>query len=181
MEMIVRRSFEGSAYTVGHLYIEERYFCDTLEPPVRELPAVCPWTVRGETCRCAEKVWGSTAIPRGRYSVAVYYSRKFRARMVGVLRVPHFSGILLHQGNTVKDTAGCILVGRNTQRGRLTESLQTMRQLRSRVWEALAAERVWLRVEGPLAVAAYGGGTMPFDPLTELPAALRRAIRSGAA
>lgn len=170
MELFIRRVYEGETYTIGHLYVNGTYFCDTLEPPVRRLPARCEYTERGAVCRCKEKVWGHTAIPAGEYPVAVTYSQKFRARMMRVLKVPHFSGILLHQGNTVKDTQGCILVGKNTVKGKLAVSLLTMRQLRSMVWKALAVERVRLKIAGPLLLtAAYSGEPVAVDPVKELP------------
>lgn len=169
MEIRIRRTYTGTDYTIGHLYVDGTYFCDTLEPPVRTLPAVCPDTAKGYTCTCKEKVWGKTAIPYGTYPLAVMWSPKFRARMIRLLKVPHFSGILIHQGNTVKDTAGCILVGRNTQKGKVLDSTQTMRTLRSLVWKALERENVTLTLQPPVRLALTGGTTLLFDPHTELP------------
>ena len=39
--------------------------------------------------------------------------------------VPHFLGILIHSGNTEEDSAGCIIVGKNTVKGKVTESRKT--------------------------------------------------------
>lgn len=39
--------------------------------------------------------------------------------------VPHFLGILIHSGNTEADSAGCIIVGKNTVKGKVTESRKT--------------------------------------------------------
>lgn len=40
-----------------------------------------------------------------------------------------FDGILIHPGNTALDTKGCILVGKNTKVGQLTDSWATFQQI----------------------------------------------------
>ena len=37
MEIEVRRRYLGSDYTIGSMYINGEYFCDTLEDKVRDL------------------------------------------------------------------------------------------------------------------------------------------------
>ena len=73
------------------------YTCYTLEDPVRP--------------KDAPKVWGDTAIPAGKYPVAVRFSNRFQKELPGVQNVPGFEGILIHSGNTKADTHGCILLG----------------------------------------------------------------------
>lgn len=65
MLLQLKRIFKGATYTIGRLYIDGKYFCDTLEDKVRELPAYCPNTPKGLNCECPEKVYSKTAIPSG--------------------------------------------------------------------------------------------------------------------
>jgi len=37
MKLKLRRTYKGEAYTIGHLYINGKYFCDTLEDTDRGL------------------------------------------------------------------------------------------------------------------------------------------------
>lgn len=98
IKLLVKREFFAETYTIGKLYVDGVYFCDTLENPVR------PEGV---------KIPNETAIPYGTYEVVVNFSPKFKRVLPRLLNVPMFDGILIHRGNSVKDTSGCILVGEN--------------------------------------------------------------------
>ena len=78
MLLQLKRIFKGATYTIGRLYIDGKYFCDTLEDQVRELPAYCPNTPKGLNCECPEKVYSKTAIPSGEYKVTMEYSPRFK-------------------------------------------------------------------------------------------------------
>ena len=108
--MELYRKYKKSDYTIGKLYINGTYFCDTLEDTVR------PNGV---------KVYGETAIPYGKYKVVLSYSPKFKRVLPEILSVPMFTGVRMHRGNWAKDTLGCILVGKNKVVGGLTESTDT--------------------------------------------------------
>lgn len=69
-----------------------------------------------------EKIAGITAIPEGTYKVIVNRSPRFKRDLPRLLDVPNFEGILIHRGNTAKDSAGCILVGENKVRGKVVNS-----------------------------------------------------------
>lgn len=125
MELLLKRKFKAETYTIGDLYVDGRFFCHTIEDKVRDLPACCPDTPLGRSCRCKEKVYARTAIPAGTYRVTMEYSPKFKRVLPYLHDVPHFLGILIHSGNTEEDSAGCIIVGRNTVKGRVTESRKT--------------------------------------------------------
>lgn len=129
MELKLRRKFKGSAYTIGDLFIDGEFFCNTIEDPVRSLPAACPDTPRGRACTCKEKVYAKTAIPTGSYKITLEYSPKYKRKMPCLHDVPHFLGILIHSGNTERDSAGCIIVGENTVKGKVLNSRATFQRL----------------------------------------------------
>ena len=45
------------------------------------------------------------------------------------MNVPAFDGVLIHIGNTAKDSEGCILVGKNKEVGKVLESTATFHAL----------------------------------------------------
>ena len=116
MKLRVERLWKKPAYTVGRLFVDGKFFCNTLEDTVRDLSN-------------EKKVYGKTAIPYGEYKVVYNWSPKFGRNLPRLLNVPALEGILIHPGNTADDSAGCILVGRNTEVGRLTESRYTSDKL----------------------------------------------------
>lgn len=111
MELRLDRIFRTNNYTIGELYVDGIYQCDTLEDPVRPLPEVCPDTPKGIACKCKEKVYGDTAVPAGTYEVKLSYSNRFKRVMPEILNVPHFLGIRIHSLNTSSETEGCVGVG----------------------------------------------------------------------
>ncbi|MDY3935342.1 MAG: DUF5675 family protein, partial [Prevotella sp.] len=62
----------------------------------------------------------------------------FKRQMPLLLGVKGFEAIRIHSGNTDKDTEGCVLVGRNTQVGRLTDSKFMFEKLNAILQTALA-------------------------------------------
>lgn len=84
--------------TLGKLYINNEFFCSTIEDKYRDLSK-------------EKKVYGETCIPFGTYKVIINMSPKYGRLMPRLLDVPHFEGILIHSGNTEQDSAGCLLVG----------------------------------------------------------------------
>lgn len=117
----LERIYKGNTYTIGKLYIDDEYFCDTIEDKVRIL-----------TCK-EDKVYSKTAIPKGTYKVVMTYSPKFRRILPLLLDVPYFTGIRIHSGNSEKDSAGCIIVGENKIKGKVVNSKKTLDNLINRL------------------------------------------------
>ena len=109
MKLNLKRIALREGYTIGRLFVDGQYWCDTLEDRVRDL-------------NVERKVSGETAIPTGTYDVVVKISPKFKRLLPRLLRVPHFEGVLIHRGNTAADSAGCILVGENKVKGKVLNS-----------------------------------------------------------
>ena len=118
------RQWQLPTYTIGRLYVNTEFLCNTLEPPVRELTDL---NGDGDFSDTGEgKVYGDTAIPDGTYLLTLTPSPKFKRMLPLLLRVPGFDGVRIHAGNSVADTDGCILPGENKMKGRV---------LNSRFWE----------------------------------------------
>lgn len=117
MDVKVIRKWRKEGYTIGQLYIDDVYLCDTLEDVDRGL--------RKEDSLAHildVKVPGRTAIPLGRYALRMSYSPKFGKDMPEVVDVPGFVGIRIHTGNTAGDTDGCLLLGKNRAKGCVLDS-----------------------------------------------------------
>jgi hypothetical protein len=122
MKLTLERKYLCDSYTIGKLYIDNVYFCDTLEDKVRDLPLTCPYTSNNQPCKCKQKVYGETAIPYGSYIITLEYSPSKKRLLPYLHDVPHFLGILIHRGNEPKDTLGCILIGENKVKGEVINS-----------------------------------------------------------
>lgn len=131
----VKRLYKKDTYTVGVLMVDGEKFSDTLEDKVRDL-------------KSEKKVYGETAIPAGKYKVVMSMSSKFKRVMPYLENVPQFTGIMIHPGNTIKDTLGCILVGENKKKGQLVNSRKYSDELNKRINEAIERkEQVWIEVD----------------------------------
>lgn len=155
MKLLLKRIALRPTYTIGRLFVDGEYFCDTLEDKVRDLNKDGDLNDEGEG-----KVKARTAIPYGTYQVALdVVSPKYKgiewaqvlcdAKMPRLLNVKHFEGILIHPGNTEEDTEGCILVGENKAVGKVLNSRATfIRLYREKFALAIAKkEKVEITIE----------------------------------
>lgn len=143
MELKIDRKYKKDTYTIGNLYVDGVWFCNTLEDKDRGLVLNMPV----EEIR-KRKVYGETAIPLGRYIVRMdivspkyggvkWYKDNFGGRMPRLESVKGFEGVLIHPGNTALDSYGCVLVGVNKQKGKVLDSRATFLKL----WKLMEAAR----------------------------------------
>ena len=143
MEIIIKRIAKKSTYTIGKLYIDNKYFCDTLEDKDKGLK---------DTMSIEEilniKVKHKTAIPTGNYNVDITYSPRFKKQLPIVLNVKGFDGIRYHNGNTDKDSSGCVLLGENKVIGKIINSKVTCDKFNTALTGAKnRKEKITLKIE----------------------------------
>jgi len=124
MEIKVIRFYKGKDYTIGRMLIDGKYVCDVLEDKDRGLTD----SMSEEEIK-KKKIYGVTAIPTGKYKVALDYSPKFKKILPHILNVKGFEGIRIHSGNDKEDTFGCLLVGYNRQKGKVLNSRNALAQV----------------------------------------------------
>lgn len=117
MKLELYRKYRKNGYTIGLLYADGKFVCNTLEDTDRGLTSAM-----SERQIASIKVKGKTAIPTGVYSIIVTYSPRFKKQMPLLNNVKGFEGVRIHSGNTANDTEGCILCGKNTEVGKITSS-----------------------------------------------------------
>jgi hypothetical protein len=154
MKLVLKRIAKKSNYTIGKLYVDGTYFCDTLEDTDRGLSDSMKITEIQ-----SKKVYGETAIPTGVYDVTLnVYSPKFGAKsfykevcngyLPRLLNVKGFDGILIHSGNKPTDTLGCILVGENKAVGQVLNSQTTFKKLYTALKQAVDnGDSITIRIE----------------------------------
>lgn len=153
MVLKLDRKYKKDTYTIGYLYVDGVRFCNTLEDRDRGLKESDSLSMIK-----SRKVYGETAIPTGTYVVTLdvvsgkyassdWYRKLCGGKMPRLLGVPGFEGILIHPGNTALDTLGCILVGRNTVKGKLTASRETFAALYAKMTAAAKrGERITIEI-----------------------------------
>lgn len=128
MKLTLYRYFDSGKATSGLLFIDGQFQCYVLEDTFRSV-----------------KVKGETRIPEGTFEIKlrtegthhVEYAKKFPSDHVGMLHlqdVPKFQFILIHIGNGIKDTDGCLLVGNQISKaGTLIDSTEAYKELYKKI------------------------------------------------
>lgn len=137
---LVRDTFNANE-TLGKLYIDGEYFCETIEDFDRSLYED---TTLEEVKKI--KVYGQTAIPYGTYEVVVSYSQKFKKFLPLLLNVTGFLGIRIHSGNKAIHSLGCILVGDTRTTDSVLNSIKTMSKLMPKILKAAKKEKIFLTI-----------------------------------
>ena len=135
MEILVERKWKKPNYTIGVMSIDGKRFCETLEDTDRNLNS----SMTVEQIKAIKKP-NETAIPTGTYKITLdtfsprfgnksFYKKVCGGKLPRILNIKGFDGVLIHCGNTNLDTSGCILVGRNLEKGKILKSQEIFEKL----------------------------------------------------
>ena len=141
MKLKLNRIALRKTYTIGKLYIDGKYFCDTLEDTVRDT------NKSGKFDNGEKKVKGKTAIPYGTYEIKWTYSPRFKKYTPQLMNVPQFEGIRIHAGNSSTDTEGCLLLGENKKVGMVLNSRATINKFYPIIKEACSNGKVTIEIK----------------------------------
>lgn len=149
MDLLLKRIAKRETYTIGKLYINGQYFCDTIEDKDRGVNNKMLfvslgngegyWIVDSKTK--IKKVYSQTAIPTGTYKIDMHtksqkysnnkytWARPYKGYLPRLEAVPGFEGVLIHPGTDQNSTAGCLIVGQNKIVGKVINSQATFHKL----------------------------------------------------
>lgn len=141
MKLTLKRIALRPTYTIGKLYIDDVYFCDTIEDTVRDI------NKNGKFDNGEKKVHSKTAIPYGIYEIKWTYSPRFKKYTPQLMNVPSFEGIRIHAGNTSADTEGCLILGKNKQVGKVLNSRATINKFYPIIKNACSNGKVTIEIK----------------------------------
>lgn len=126
MQLLIQRIWDTNPECViGSLYVDGAVEAFTLELPLSF-----------EGC---SNVHNKTCIPAGQYTVERLFSPHFNRMMPHIVPVPDRDNIMIHFGNTAKDTDGCLLLGKTRISDRMIgESVIAFEELESKLDSAWA-------------------------------------------
>lgn len=134
IELTLARHEFTDTCTLGSFYVNGEYRCYILEDAIRR-----------------QKIYGKTAIPRGRYRVDFTFSGRFGIQLPILIDVPLYTGIRFHKGNVKESTDGCFLPGfdryRNGSEMRVYRSEEALNKCVLPIFQN-PHEEVWLTILG---------------------------------
>ena len=154
MELLIDRKWKKHSYTISNLYIDGVFFSNTLEDADRGLDN----SMSEDMIRTLKKP-SITAIPRGTYEITLdvvspkyskvqFYKDVCNGKVPRLKNVKGFDGILIHAGNTDKDSSGCLLVGQNKIKGQVVNSKETFKQLYQLLQDGKSiGEKITIKIE----------------------------------
>lgn len=154
MEVLVYRKYKKPDYTVGRMSIDGTFICNTMEDVDRGLDdGMQDWMIKNK------KIPNVTAIPTGRYKIDMdtvspkfskypFYMEVCQGKLPRIKNVRGFDGILIHCGVDHSNSSGCILVGMNTIKGKLTDSKEIFKKVYTLMKEAHDnGETIYITIE----------------------------------
>ena len=157
MEILVYRKWPKAGYCIGRVYIDGQIVCNSLEDEDRGLSdAMDERTIRNR------KIFGKTAIPRGRYAIDMdtvspkfskypFYMEVCQGKLPRLKNVKGFEGILLHVADGPKGAdllEGCIGIGLNKKVGQLCDGKETFKKVYALMKEAHdRGETIYITIE----------------------------------
>ena len=154
MEIRLCRKWKKTEYCVSDIYVDGEWVCNGLEDTDRGLDQdMQDFMIR------SRKIPNRTAVPTGRYKVLMntvspkfsqkpFYMQVCKGKVPRLKDVKGFEGILIHCGADHSHSAGCILVGKNTIKGKLTDGQETFKSLYSAMKNAYdKGEEIYITIQ----------------------------------
>lgn len=149
----VKRIFNCPKYCISHIYVDGSYVCDSIEDTDRMLD-----DSMSEAEIKKKKVSKKTAIPTGKYEIVMnvvspkfklkpYYKQFCNGKVPRLVGVKGFLGILFHRGIDENSSAGCIILGFNTIKGKVTDSQRAFETFYHKLDIASRiGEKIWCQI-----------------------------------
>ena len=115
MKIVINRVQKYSKSIIGELFINDEFFCYTLELPYRS-------NKNFKSC-----------IKAGHYQGEIVYSQKFGTKVIRFDDKNNRKNILIHYGNFPEDTDGCIIAGDRYSKNVVGNSRKTLEKLIDRL------------------------------------------------
>ena len=141
MELLVNRFNKSEVSSIGRLLVDSLPLCYSMEDKDRGLTQSADLSLIKKL-----KVYSATAIPTGRYEIAITYSNRFKKYLPLLLNVPGFEGVRIHPGNTAEHTEGCILPGETYSKDFVGNSVKAFNTLFTKMKAVEKKEKIFITI-----------------------------------